>query len=190
VFAPWPQHSAPLLRQAEQVADRLHAPSPPHIDGSRLEALLRALDDLEHLEHPAGYDHATTRARFEQLATNLEAAFSCRCDVDRDVQDASHHGRITVPAAATATGEQLVLVLSNFGGLVVCALENPGAYSDEETDRLVAAEDARRVREVLARLGLLLVGEDPLWRAYDGAGPLGPHLGGGRTWCERYFDYL
>ncbi|MEW1959102.1 hypothetical protein [Kineococcus sp. NPDC059986] len=106
------------------------------------------------------------------------------------MQDASHHGRVAVPAAATATGEQLVLVLSNFGGLVVCALENPGAYSDEETDLLVAAEDARRVREVLARRGLLLVGEDPLWKAYDGEGPLGLQLGGERTWFEHYFDYL
>ena len=176
--------------QAAVVADRLHAPGPPYLDGPPLHALLRALDHLEHLERPRDYDHTATRARFEQLAMDLEAAFSCRCEVDRHVQDASHHGRITVPTTATATGVQLVVVLSNFAGLVVCALENPGAHSDEETDLFVDVEDARRMRAVLLELGLVLVPEDPLWEAYDGRGPLGPHLGEGRTWFERYFDYL
>lgn len=176
--------------QAAGMVDRLHTPGPPHVDGPPLHALLRALDDGSHLERPADYDHAATCARFEQLVVDLEDAFSCRCEVDRQVQDASHHGRITVPATATSTGEQLVLVFSNFAGLVVCALGNPGAHSDEESDRLVDVEDARRVRAVLLRLGLVLVPEDPLWKAYDGKGPLGPHMGLGRTWFERYFDYL
>ncbi|GAA0314705.1 hypothetical protein [Kineococcus aurantiacus] len=172
------------------MADRLHAPGPPHLQGAPLQALLGALDDHQHLERPADYDHARTQARFEQLIADLELAFGCRCEVDGQVQDASHHGRITVPAAATASGVPLVVVLSNFAGLVVCAVDNPGAHSDEETDLLVDAADAVRIRAVLSRLDLTLVPEDPLWRAYDGDGPLGPHLGAGRTWFERYFDYL
>ena len=160
--------------------------------GQRLRDLLRALDDPAHLEHPADYTHAAARARFNALAAALDEAFQCRCEVDREVQDASFHGRIDVPGEATRTGAALILVISNFGPMVVCALENPGMHDDEETDALVDSHDAGKVRVALAEQGYLLVPEEPLWQPYDGPGRLrggdqSPHL---PSWYERFFDYL
>ncbi|GAB3216283.1 hypothetical protein GCM10027586_07880 [Kineococcus gypseus] len=169
---------------------RLHAPGPPHVEAARLRELLHALDDHEHLEQPAGFDAGAVSARFEQLVLDLEAAFAHRCEVHRRFQDASHHGVVIVPAQATATGEPLLLVVSNFADMVVCALGNTGQRSDEQTDALVDARNAERVRGALAHLGYLLVPEDPLWQPYDGDGPLGFGGGEGRTWYERYFSHL
>ncbi|WP_432482920.1 hypothetical protein [Kineococcus esterisolvens] len=169
---------------------RLHAPGPPHVEVPRLRTLLHALDDHEHLEHPAGFDADAVSTRFEQLVRDLEAAFAHRCRVDRHFQDASHHGVIRIPAQATATGEQLMLVVSNFGDMVVCAVGNTGARIDAQTDELIDPQDADRVRNVLARLRYLLVPEDPLWQPYDGSGPLSAQHGSGRTWYDRYFTHL
>jgi hypothetical protein len=78
--------------------------------------VLRALDDPDHLESPAGFDFDSTRERFERLVTSLDAAFDCRCDADRSVQDASLHARVVVPPEAAASGEPLVVCISsNFG---------------------------------------------------------------------------
>lgn len=169
---------------------RLHAPGPPHVEVPQLRALLHALDDHEHLEYPIGFDADAVSARFEQLVQDLEVVFAHHCAVERQFQDASHHGIIRVPAQATSTGEQLMLVVSNFGDMVVCAGGNTGERSDEQTDELIDAQDAARVRAVLGRLGYLLVPEDPLWQAYDGSGPLSPQYGDGRTWYDRYFTHL
>lgn len=70
----------------------------------RLWRLLRSLDDPVHLEFPSGYNHAESRTRFSQLIQRLDSDFGCRCDVDRHVEDASFHGRIDIPAVATASG--------------------------------------------------------------------------------------
>jgi hypothetical protein len=56
--------------------------------------MLRSLDDPEHLEFPVGYDHSEARSRFNQLAGRLDAAFSCACRADRNVEDASYHGKL------------------------------------------------------------------------------------------------
>ncbi|WP_398859195.1 hypothetical protein [Streptomyces chengmaiensis] len=42
-------------------------------------ALLRELDDPDHLEFPRGYNHTASRARFNQLADRLNLRFDCIC---------------------------------------------------------------------------------------------------------------
>jgi hypothetical protein len=65
------------------------------LDDQRTWALLRKLDDPEHLEFPDDHDHAATRAQFGRLAARLDQRLHCVCTVDRNVQVASHHGTIT-----------------------------------------------------------------------------------------------
>ncbi|MEU8007585.1 hypothetical protein AB0B66_41050 [Catellatospora sp. NPDC049111] len=55
--------------------------------------------------------------------------------------DASLHGRIEVPAALTATGSRLVVSISNFGGMAVLAVDNPGVWTDEEAAELLQPDD-------------------------------------------------
>jgi hypothetical protein len=153
-------------------------------DHDELWQLLRSLDDPHGLEFPTGYDNQRERARFEQLAQRLGAAFGGTCDVDRHVQDASLHGRIEVPAAFTATGSRLVVSNSNFGGLAVLAVDNPGVWTDEEAAELLHLDDGSRIGDALADLGHVLIPEEPLWQPYDGAWP------DVRNWWDRYFDYL
>lgn len=160
------------------------------VDDIQLWQLLRSLDDPDHLEFPPGYDHRRERARFEQLAKTLDAQFHCRAEVDRHVQDASLHGRITMPAAATATGRPLVVLISNFGGLAVLAVDNPGVRTDAEAAHLLDADDANRVHTALADLGYTLIPEEPLWRRYDGACDPAVFAPSDATWWIRYFDYL
>jgi hypothetical protein len=154
-------------------------------DETELWRLLRSLDDPDRLEFPAGYRHRDARARFERLAHRLDNDFACRCRVDRDVQDAGLHGRVEVPADFTATGSPLVVSVSNFGGLAVVSVDNPGVWTDAEAAELLHRDDARRVRATLEELGYTLIPEEPLWRAYDGV--FGP---GRATWWARYFAYL
>jgi hypothetical protein len=72
---------------------------PMPVDETELWQRLRALDNPDQVESPAGYHHRGARAQFERLVTRLDTDFGCRCKVDRDMQDASLHGRIEVPAA-------------------------------------------------------------------------------------------
>jgi hypothetical protein len=67
-------------------------------DDAQLWQLLRSLDDPDHLEFPANYDHHRARARFNALVERLDRDFNCHTDVDRHAQDASFHGRIDIPA--------------------------------------------------------------------------------------------
>lgn len=159
-------------------------------DDAQLWQLLRALDDPDHLEVPAGYHHRRARARFDQLAQRLDTAFGCQCDVDRNVQDASLHARINIPIAATATGHPLVVLISNFGDLAVLTVDNPGVWSDAEAAELLHADDAHRISTALADLGYTLIPEEPLWRRYDGAWKPGIFSPSDATWWTRYFDYL
>jgi hypothetical protein len=126
---------------------------PVIVDGDRLRELLRSLDDPEHLEFPADYDHASARSRFDQLVDQLEAAFSCGCPADRHVEDASYHGRVEIPAEAAATGSRLVIVVSNFGNLAVMAVDNSGAWTQEESSELLHPDDADRIQAALDSLG-------------------------------------
>jgi hypothetical protein len=160
------------------------------IDAAQLSQLLHALDDPTGLEVPAGYDHRRVRGGFEQLARRLNADFKCECDVDRDVQDASLHGRIDVPAAATATGSPLILSVSNFGDLAVLSVDNPGVWTDAEAADLLQSRDVDRVRAALVDLGYTLVPEEPLWERYDGVWDPSVFGPSEATWWDRYFSYL
>ncbi|MFP8942846.1 hypothetical protein ACLIYM_15630 [Streptomyces fenghuangensis] len=159
-----------------------------------LIALLHRLDDPVLVERPPGYDHAATRALFEQLVARLAADFSTRCTADRQVQDASLHARVEVPAGATACGERIVVSVSNFGSMAVVAAENPGVYSD--TDEAVEAgaldaNDLRRAERALTDLGYVPIPERLLTRPYDGLSPLATYRPGHRIdWWDRYFDYI
>lgn len=157
-------------------------------DDTQLWQLLRSLDDPDHLEFPAGYDHRRTRASFERLAQRLDTDFNCRCDVDRHGQDACLHGRIDIPAHATVARRPLVISISNFGGLAVLSVDNPGVWTDSEAAELLYPDDARRTHAALADLGYRLIPEDPLWHRYDGV--CNPAVFAPRTWWIRYFDYL
>nr|AGS49731.1 hypothetical protein [uncultured bacterium esnapd14] len=159
-------------------------------DDDQLWQLLRSLDDPHHLEFPANYHHRRERARFEQLAQRLDTDFGCQCDVDRHVQDASLHGRIDIPASATATGHPLVVLVSNFGGLAVLAVDNPGVWTDAEATELLHTTDRDRVSAALGALGYTLIPEEPLWQTYDGTWEPAVFSPSAGTWWNRYFDYL
>lgn len=161
------------------------------IDGDPMWSLLRSLDDPEHLEFPSGFDHDATRQFFDELVACLDAAFDCRTDADRHVEDASLHALLSIPAAATETGDKLVVCVSNFGRLATVALSNPGAYSQEEFEERLAAGDAARIYAALDSLGYQVVPEAPLWNDHDGPSPLAAaDARGGATWWTRFFDYL
>lgn len=161
------------------------------IDGEPMWSLLRSLDDPDHLESPADYDHDATRQLFDELVDRLDAAFACRTDADRHVEDASLHARVSIPAAATDTGEDVVVYVSNFGRLATVAVTNAGAYSREEFEDRLAVRDAARIYAALDSLEYQVVPEAPLWKVYDGPSALGSlDARYGATWWTRFFDYL
>ena len=145
--------------------------------------MLTSLDDPDHLETPADFNRDETRNRFRQLVDRLSTAFSCACEAEGNVEDASYHDRVEIPAAATATGTRLVIVVSNFGGLAVVAADNPGVWTQEEFTELLHPDDAQRIYTALDDLGYTVVPEEPLWEDYDGDGPL-PRYSDGQppTW--------
>jgi len=75
-------------------ASRHNGPMPAA--DTQLWQLLRSLDDPHRLEFPAGYRHRRPRTGFEQLAQRVDTDLDCHCDVDRNIQDASLHGRIEI----------------------------------------------------------------------------------------------
>ncbi|MDH6125523.1 hypothetical protein [Kitasatospora sp. GP82] len=162
------------------------------LDDQHIWALLRDLDDPDHMEFPQYYDHATTRARFDQLATRLDQRFHCTCSVDRGVQDASHHGTIVIPTTATASGDHVAIRVSNFGNLVAVTLGNPGSYDEEEESLLFETADRHRIDDELEALGYIAVSEHLLWTHYDGASNLAAYNPPEHppTWWDRFFDYL
>ncbi|GAA2669079.1 MULTISPECIES: hypothetical protein [Actinosynnema] len=157
----------------------------PLVDGSAW-ALLRELDDPVHLEFPRDYDHGVERARFERLVVGLARRFGCACAVDRNVQDASHHGDVGVPAGATAGGEPITVRVSNFGGMAVVSLGLPGGGDEREEPALFDGGDRRAVEEELGVLGYRVIPRRLLRERYDGVVP----FPGGATWWIRFFDYL
>ncbi|MER6015969.1 hypothetical protein [Streptomyces bluensis] len=162
------------------------------LDDQSTWALLRQLDDPQHMEFPRGYDPGATRARFEQLAARLDARFQCTCTVDRQVQDASHHGTIVIPATAADSAEHITVTISNFGDLAVVTLGNPGSYNKEEERELFHATDRLRVEEELEALGYTVISEHLLWTRYDGVSGLVSYYPPEHppTWWIRFFDYL
>jgi hypothetical protein len=149
--------------------------------------LLRSLDDPKHLEWPKGYRHHRVRARFEELVQRIDDSFDCRCDVDRNVQDASLHGRIDIPAAATRSGSPLVIGTSNFGDLALMAVDNFDVWSDADTAELLHPDDAHRIRGALADLGYTLIPDDLIYARYDGPSAATAPI---RCWFDRYFSYM
>ncbi|ANZ15274.1 hypothetical protein O1L44_04815 [Streptomyces noursei] len=156
--------------------------------------LLRALDDPDHMEFPRGYDHTAARARFDHLATRLDQRFQCTCTVDRGVQDASHHGTIVIPDAATASGEHIIVTISNFGNLATLALGSPGSHDEEEAEEREPCRntDRHRVAEELEALGYIPISEHLLGTRYDGVSDLVSYYPPEHppTWRTRFFDYL
>jgi len=162
------------------------------LDNRRAWALLRKLDDPDHMEFPRGYDHTATRSRFDQLAARLDQNFQCTCTVDRGVQDASHHGTIVIPDAATASGERITVIISNFGNLATVTLGNPGSYDEEEERELFQDTDRHRIDEELEVLGYVPISEHLLWTRYDGVSDLVSYYPPEHppTWWTRFFDFL
>jgi hypothetical protein len=162
------------------------------LDDQSTWTLLRELDDPDFLEHPRDYDHTAARARFDQLAAGLDRRFHCSCTVERHVQDASQHGVIVVPAAATASADHITITISNFGDLAAVTLGNPGTYDQQEEQTLFHSDDRHRVEEELHALGYQAVSEHILWHGYDGASELASHYPPEQppTWWVRFFDYL
>lgn len=160
------------------------------IKSGELWELLHQLDDPVHLEKPQGFDWEAARRQFDGLVFRLNAAFGTACGADRGVQDATYHAQVIVPAAATATGQNLVVRVSNFGNLAVLALGNPGTYGQEEFDALVHEIDLARISKSLDAGKYLLIPEAPLWKTYDGCVPTRVFLPSKPTWWIRYFDYL
>ncbi|MEV6602506.1 hypothetical protein AB0M36_37525 [Actinoplanes sp. NPDC051346] len=155
-------------------------------DEARTRELLRAHDDPDHLEFPAGFDHGQTAVRFTQLEAQLRAAFGTVASWDG--QDCSFHGGIEVPAVATTGGLKLRVMVSNFGDLTAVSSEE-GLYCDDvELAELLHPADAARIYGVLDDLGYVTLRLDPLDEMYDG---VCAHLRTqGEKWWTRYFDYL
>ena len=155
-------------------------------DRQRLWALLRKLDASGDAEFPRNYNPTTTRTRFNKLVADVEGEFACTCVVERDVQDASHHGRITIPVAATASADFITVIVSNFGDLALVTLGNPMSYDEEETEYLFDSTDLGRITGILSELGYIVVPEHLTWADYDGALKLRSHA---RSWFDRFFCY-
>lgn len=162
------------------------------LDDQGTWALLRQHDDPQHMEFPRGHDHATARTRFEQLAARLDTRFQCACNVGREVQDASHHGTVVIPATAAHSAEHITVVISNFGNLAVVTLGDPGVYDEEEEREFFHTTDRLRVREELDALGYTVVSEHLLRTRYDGVSDLVSYYPPEYhpTWWIRFFDYL
>ncbi|MGW5704482.1 hypothetical protein [Amycolatopsis japonica] len=162
------------------------------LDEQQTWALLRELDEPGHWEVPHDFDGPAARARFERLAERLERLFDCSCEVDRHVQDASHLGRIVIPADATAALDQVTVTVSNFGGLVAVTLGNPGSYDEDEEREFFPAQVRRQIEDELEALGYLPVSEHPLWTKYTGISGFDALYPPDRppSWWDRFFDYL
>ncbi|MFD5433511.1 hypothetical protein ACFWJ4_15335 [Kitasatospora sp. NPDC127067] len=162
------------------------------LDDRSAWALLRQLDDPDHMEFPRGYDHAGARARFDRLAARPDERFRCSCTVDRYVQDASHHGTITVPEAATAFGDHLTVTVSNFGDLTTMTFCNPGSHDEGGEGGVLQAFDRHRVDAELEALGYVAIPEHLLRTEYDGVSDLLSYYPpeDPPTWRTRFFHYL
>lgn len=162
-------------------------------DEQELRDLLHEHDEAGGLEQPVFYNHSKTRAAFDALAARLDADFSTHCRVDRDVEDASLHGRIEIPVEAVGGAAQIVVSVSNFGSMAVVSAENPGAYlhlTEALEDDAITGADLQTVRRALEGLGYRVIPEELLTRPYDGITDLGYPADRVPDWWIRFFDYL
>jgi len=154
------------------------------VDQQHLWTILRKLDGSGDAEFPRAYDHAAARARFDKLVADLERQFACTCKVERDAQEASYHGRITIPVTATVSADFVTIIISNFGDLAMVTLGNPMSYDEEETEYLLDPTDLGRITGILGELGYITVPEHLTWADYDGVLNLRSHA---RSWFDRFF---
>ena len=156
--------------------------------------MLTSLDDPDHLETPADFNRDETRNRFRQLVDRLSTAFSCAREADSNVQDATFHNRVEIPAAVTATGRRLFIVVSTFGDLAAVMADNSWRQTQEEFTRQLHPDDAQRIYTALDDLGYTVVPEDPLrGEDYDGyAFGSDPRIQiqYRPTWWDRFFGYV
>ncbi|GAB2518580.1 hypothetical protein [Nocardiopsis aegyptia] len=162
------------------------------IDDQRGWALLRQLDDPDHLEFPRGYDDVATGARFTRLVARLNRRFGCACAVDRVVEDAGYHGTIIIPAAATDSGRYITVTVSNFGNLAALTLGDTGGRGEDEERELFLSTDRPRVEDELDALGYISISEHLFRRRYDGDNDFASSYPPERplTWWTRFFDHM
>ncbi|MFE2297687.1 hypothetical protein ACFXAW_05770 [Streptomyces sp. NPDC059445] len=154
-----------------------------------LVTLLHELDAPEFLERPRGYDRGATRALFDVLVARLEDDFAAPCARERDTQDSSEYGRITVPADATVCGTRIVVCVSKFGSLALVCADNPGAFlgtEEAQAEGELDAADLANIERTLAHLGYVVVPEELLESDYAGPSELPVH-GRRPTWWDRFF---
>jgi hypothetical protein len=154
-----------------------------------LLALLREVDDPDWLEWPRDFDRRETGVRFECLVARLEGDFAARCTSERDTQDSSEYGRVTVPADATACGTRIVVCVSKFGSLALVCADNPGAFlgtEEAQAEGELDPADLGKVNRGLADLGYAIVPEELLERDYDGPSRLPSHVQRA-SWWHRFF---
>ncbi|MEX3106612.1 MULTISPECIES: hypothetical protein [unclassified Streptomyces] len=164
--------------------------SPDH-----LRALLRELDDPDHLELPPGYDLPAARRRFAGLGAAMKERFGPSV-IAGMTQDASYYGEVTVPAP----DRPLWVLMSNFGPFVTAGtgrdLGVPGCEEGLD-ESFVTWLDG-----VCTELGCVYVPAGLLLEPYDGPTRLedGELPGGGEdeeeeeelplAWWDRYFQYM
>lgn len=151
-------------------------------------ALLRQLDDPRHRGSSPGFRRRAARAKAEGLVGLLEKAFGRAVEADSDVQDASYHARIVIPAEATRSGEFLTITISNFGEMAAPALGNPDSHSAEEVQLLFHPDDRARIEGALRESGYVVVSEVLLRTRYDGNAELDSAPGHPPTWWDRFFS--
>ncbi|WP_249125995.1 hypothetical protein [Streptomyces sp. A2-16] len=154
-----------------------------------LVALLRELDDPEWLEWPRDYDRGGIGALFNVLVERLEDDFAAPCVSERDTQDSSEYGRVTVPADATVCGTRIVVCVSKFGSLALVCADNPGAFlgtGEAQAEGELDAGDLDKVMGTLASLGYAIVPEELLECDYTGPSQLPWHVQR-PTWWHRFF---
>jgi len=160
-----------------------------------LMTLLRQLDDPEGLERPTGYNSGETAVPFGRLVSALEGDFGTSCTAERDTQDSSEYGRVTVPAEATVCGTRIVVCVSKFGSLALVSADNPGAFFGTEDARAAGdldAGDLAKVEQALIDLGYVVVPEELLNLRYDGGSRLRPwdSTPWQPCWWDRFFGFF
>lgn len=152
-------------------------------------ARLQASDHPRTPETPRKFDWTRERRSFDELARLLEQAFKCVAELDRNIQDASHHGTILIPADHTASPEFITITVSNFGKIAAVSLGNPGTFTKDEFASLYAADDRDRINACGVEAGYSVVPEHIFDVHYEGPVQLRT---GGRvpTLWDRFFSYL
>ncbi|MGW6159549.1 hypothetical protein ACWFRM_41630 [Streptomyces sp. NPDC055144] len=154
-----------------------------------LVALLGELDDPEWLERPRHYDRGETGTLFNGLVARLEDDFATSCVSERDTQDSSEYGRVTVPADVTVCGTRIVVCVSKFGSLALVCADNPGAFlgtGEAQAEGELDAADLEKVNAALADLGYAIVPEELMECEYAGPSQLPWHVQR-PTWWHRFF---